>query len=126
MACPKCEIERASEKLFCRHCFEIYPQPPKAGLLRRWLGLGPKEPVERLVAPDPKAGEHDIRLAEFARDAIQDAKGADDPSASTHVEAVEEYSVADDTGEETVYESLDEMPPELRSAVSKALTKSEG
>lgn len=137
MACPHCEEERSNQQKFCRHCFEIFPRPGAMGRLRRALGFAARKGsrdgdvvVQRSESKifeiyDPQTGQvhhysDPSELPEPVREVLKEAALQEAAATETRVEAHEEFRVSDGTGKERVYQSLDEMPPEIRSLFRKA------
>jgi hypothetical protein len=136
--CEKCGAEIAEGWTVCRSCFEPVK---REGILSRWLqffggtrasseklspGGGTKVNVklsERIKIRDPLTGElreyHSLdEVPVEYREKIRQARQAALSGQGGNV-----ISVTDASGKVQTYQSVEEMPPELRALYEKALGK---
>ena len=139
MNCPECGIAVETGEQFCPKCFARI-EPP--GLWRRFLslfqatGLRPIVNLKKSVTiktTDEAGRKHEYHSldelppelrAEMEKLETEALKG-NLGSAHTIVSRTESeiYKIKDAAGNERIYHSLDELPPEIRAAVEQARKK---
>jgi hypothetical protein len=144
MNCPECGVPVEPDARFCPQCFARI-EPP--GLWRRFLSLfqatgspaGPRRIVTlkksvTIKTADEAGVKHEYHSLDELPPELRaevkelEAQALKENVASAHTvisrTKSEIYKIKDAAGNERIYHSLDELPPEIRAAVEQARKKS--
>jgi hypothetical protein len=139
--CPKCKTEVPGGESYCPKCFEPVEQPKKPGWWRRFLNglFGPPTQVtiatqtaftgfQRIEYVDPATGERKQAqsfddIPESQRPQFEELQRTLQTKGAAHETR---FIFRDMTGQEHVYKSPDEMPPEIRALYEQIRKLAEG
>jgi hypothetical protein len=141
MNCPECGNTVEKDAQFCPKCFARI-EPPS--LWRRFLSLfqATGQPPRHVVTlkktisvktVDKDGGRHEYNsldevppelraeMEKLEAEALKDSANSSSAIISRKKSAI--YKIKDASGNERIYHSLDELPPEIRAAVEQAQNK---